>query len=62
MNTLNLQNALHDCPYRLPCGICEKLKEKCPVQNTVNYCTSDLASTYSSLTATGTVVKRNEVN
>ena len=41
MYTLNSLNTLHACVHKLPCGICEKLKEQCPVQNTVNYCRDD---------------------
>lgn len=41
MNTLNSSTNLNSvgwCAYRLPCGICEKLKEQCPKQVSVNYC------------------------
>ena len=48
MNTLNAMNTLTECHYKLPCGICEKLKEQCPIQNTVNYCKGDDWSTSAS--------------
>lgn len=49
MNTLNAFTNLYSgtrCEYRLPCGLCEKLKEKCLVENTVNYC-NDLSNSAS---------------
>ena len=41
MNTLNALNTITACEYKLPCGICEKLKAQCPKQMTVNYCNGD---------------------
>ena len=41
MNNLNASTNLYYgewCAYRLPCGLCEKLKEQCPKQNAINYC------------------------
>lgn len=59
MNTLNSFTNLYSgtwCAYRLPCGLCEKLKENCPIQNTVNYNGANTAGT------NGTTVKENGVD
>ena len=39
MDNLNSLNTSSGCAHKLPCGICEKLKERCPVSDVaINYC------------------------
>ena len=57
MNTLNAINTLKACEHKLPCGICVKLKEQCPIQNTVNYC-GDLSNNTSAHSYEGASIRK----